>query len=105
MGTTVVNNHKEELFTHIAKERFNPYGLQKGAATYATSGTTMSPSVPSIALRGEWNIGPVLDCYWHFDKTGDQYLGRVLAGMDPNSSNFDVLPPHFKIENPMQDDA
>ena len=97
----VVDNHGEELITQPAKERFNPHSLWKGAATCATSGTTMSPTVLSIACRGEWStVGLVLDCHCHFDKTGDQRLGRVLAGMDPNSSNFDILPPHFKIEIP-----
>ena len=61
--TAVVSRHETELKTHMEVERFNPYGLWKGAATFATSGTTMSPSVPAIARRGEWSIGGVLDCY------------------------------------------
>ena len=97
----VVRNHQEELSTHIQTARFNPYGLRKGAAMFALSATTAAPSVPAIARRGEWSIGKVLDCYWHFNAVGDQYLGRVLAGLDPNSNTFDILPPHWNIQEPM----
>ena len=44
----------------------------------------------------------MLDVYWHFSEPGDHYLGRVLAGLDPNEPEFGVLPPHFNMEeNPM----
>ena len=98
---SVVSRHKEELETHMALSRFNPYGLWKGAATYATSGTLNAPSVPAIARQGEWSVGTVLDCYWHYSQTGDQYLGRVLTGLDPTGSVFDCIPPHFNLDNPM----
>jgi len=68
---------------------------------YAVSGTTAAPSLPSIAQQGEWSMGQVLDVYWHFLKVGDQYLGRVLACLDPNSFEFGSLPPHWNITNPM----
>ena len=45
----VVSRHMDELKTHIQEEQFNPYSLRKGAATFASSGTTMGPSVPSNA--------------------------------------------------------
>jgi hypothetical protein len=43
----------------------------------------------------------VLDLYWHFSEPGDTYLGRCLAGLDPNSADFSVLPAHFSIDDPM----
>ena len=98
---SVVGRHQEELETHMSLSRFNPHGLRKGAATYATSGTTNPPSGTAIARRGEWSVGTVLDCCWHYSQTGDQCLGRVLTGLDPTSSNFDCLPPHFNLDNPM----
>ena len=98
---SVVGRHQEELETHMSPSRFNPHGLQKGAATCATSGTANAPSVPAIARRGEWSAGTVLDCCWHCSQTEDQHLGRVLTGLDPASSNFDCLPPHLNLDNPM----
>ena len=84
--------HKEEVSRYIRKNHFHPYGIHKGTATQATSGTTCPPSTASIANRGEWSLGSVLEVYWHFSEPGDQYLGRVLTGLDPNSANFGVLP-------------
>ena len=98
---SVVSGHKEELETHMSLSGFNLYGLRKGAATCATSGTTSAPSVPAIARRGKWSIGGVIDCCWHFKNEGDQCLGRVLTGLDPTGSNFDCIPPHFNLDNPM----
>jgi len=87
---------------HMKVNKLHPYGLRKGAATHAVSGTTAAPSVPAIARRGEWSMGAVLDCYWHFGSIGDQYLGRILAGLDPNKSSFSILPPHWDLEDPLQ---
>ena len=41
-------------------------------------------------------MGKVFDIYFNFGIAGDCYLGRVLAGLDPNSDTFSILPPHFK---------
>jgi hypothetical protein len=100
----IVGKHQEEIMTHMRQDHLNPYGLRKGAATHAVSGTTASPSIPSIACQGEWSMGPVLDVYWHFASTGDHYLGRILAGLDPNAPDFGVLPPHWTTSNPMGND-
>ena len=40
-------------------------------------------------------MGKVLEVYWKWLKIRDTYLGRCIAGLDPDSENFDVLPPHF----------
>ena len=40
----------------------------------------------------------MLDVYFKFGMGGDQYLGRILAFLNPNKSGFDVLPPHWKNE-------
>ena len=98
----MVEKHRVEVCTLMQYERFNPYGLQKGAAALATSWTTASPSMPSIARRGEWSLGVALDVYWHFSKVGDHYLGRILAGLDPNDVEFGSLPPHFVVANPLE---
>jgi hypothetical protein len=67
----VVAPHIDKLMNHMSHDRFNPYGLRKGAATYAVAGTTVPPPIPSVANRGEWSIGMVLDVYWHFGSVGD----------------------------------
>ena len=100
----MVQPHLDTIKNHMNAEKFNPYGTRKGLATYAVSGMTMPPSIPSIAWHGEWSIGSVLDLYWHFGSVGDQYLGQILAGLDPMSPDFDVLPPHWNMADPISNE-
>ena len=85
----------DKLKEFIRPDHCNPYGLRKGSATHATSGTTAPPPITSIFMRGEWSMGVVQDIYWRYCQVGDQYLGRCMACLDPNSPVFDTLPPHF----------
>jgi len=89
---------------YIHPDHANLHGICKGSGTHALTGTTAPPPVSSIAARGEWSLGRVLDVYWHFSKPGDTYLGRVLAFLCLNSSDFATLPPHFNVDNPMSND-
>lgn len=93
---------RSKISEFIRLDHFDPYGLRKGSSTHASTSTTAPPPVPSIVLRGEWSLGEVLDIYWKWAEAGDQYLGRVLAGFQPNSASFEQLPPHFTVgfENP-----
>jgi hypothetical protein len=90
---------------HIVKNFVRPghanvHGLRKGSSIHVTSGTTCPPPVSSVANRGEWSMGKVLDVYWLFADAGDNYLGRCLAGLDPNNESFASLPPHWREESP-----
>ena len=60
------------------------------------------PPIPSVLMQGEWSLGKVLEVYWKYSMIGDTYLGRCLAGFDPDKPGFGTLPPHFKefTENP-----
>ena len=53
-------------------------------------------------MRGEWSLGKVLEVYWKWSTIGDTYIGRCLAGHNPDNSGFGLLPPHFSegTENP-----
>uniref|UniRef100_A0A6S8STW9 Uncharacterized protein n=1 Tax=Chaetoceros debilis TaxID=122233 RepID=A0A6S8STW9_9STRA len=84
---------KDKISLFIRPDHTNVHGVRKGSATEATS--SPETSLPSVFHRGEWSLGVVLDVYWKFAQKGDQLLGRILAGLDPDSSTFDVLPPHF----------
>ena len=88
----------------IRRDHANAHGIRKGSALFATSGTTCPPSVASIANRGDWSMGAVLDVYWHFSEPGDHFLGRVLTGLDPNKSEFASPPPHFVMEGNLLED-
>ena len=49
-------------------------------------------------------MGAVLDVYWHFAEPGDHFLGRILACLDPNKTEFATFPPHFILEGNLMDD-
>lgn len=101
----MLRSRKTEVMQHMRPDHINPYSLRKGPATHATTETTLGPSLVSVCKRGEWSVGKVLDCYWHFGDAGDRYLGRVLAGLNPNDHSFAILPPHFKEEYMQHEDV
>jgi hypothetical protein len=103
--TALIQANWDRVKAYLRPKHANTHGLRKGSATHATSGTTCPPPIASIANRGEWSLGGVLDLYWHFCEPGDYFLGRVLAGLDPDSSEFVLLPPHWTIDNPMENET
>ena len=52
--------------------------------------------------------GGTRDKYMKFENAGDQYLGRILSGLNTLSPGFAVMPPYFdaktRPENEMVDD-
>ena len=65
------------------------------AVTHAAGATTAAPSIISIVLRAGWSLRGVENRYFRHEAAGDQYLGRILAGLDPTSGEFAILPPWF----------
>ena len=64
-------------------------GLRKGSATHIASATTVPPPIASIASRGNWSLGKVLNVYWQFAEAGDSYLlGRCFVVLIPMTVPF-----------------
>ena len=82
---------------YIRTKHANGYGIRKCSEIEVTSGTTFPPPPSLVSHRGEWSLGTVFDIYWLFSKAGDYYCGRILAGLDPNTAAFEVLPPRFTV--------
>ncbi|KAF1785227.1 hypothetical protein GQ600_11667 [Phytophthora cactorum] len=57
--------------------------------------STGGPSIVRICLHCGWSLGGVQDRYFRYESAGDQYLGRVVAGLPLNRSAFATLPPYF----------
>lgn len=98
-GMLQKGDRSETVRQHCRLDHFNAYGLRKGPASHATSGTTMPPSLPAIAHRGDWSMGAVFDAYFKFMPAGDHYLGQILSGKDPNLASFKDLPPHWTVKS------
>jgi hypothetical protein len=102
--STLINKHKDESAVHIRVDHANTHSIRKGSGTYSQSGTTAPPPATATAGRGEWSLGKVFDLYLFLAEPADTYLGRILAGLDPNKDNFATLPPHFTECDPMHHD-
>ena len=74
------------------------HSIRKGAATFAIAGNTSGPSIVNVCIRCGWTLGHVVERYIHYDGAGDQYVGRVVAGLPLSNSGFACLPPHFPSE-------
>ena len=77
--------------------------MRKGAATYASSGSTACPSATSVHLRAGWTLGGVQDTYLRYQGAGDMFVGRTVCGLPCDSHDFSILPPHFKESTPIID--
>ena len=60
-----------------------------------------APFVSSMTSCGKWSMGKVINVYCHCAKPGDEYLGRVMLGLNSLKPSLKVLS-LFKIENPLQ---
>jgi hypothetical protein len=72
------------------------HSAQKGLCSFAAAGSTVCPPMVSICLQAMWSMGSVKECYLQFEKAGDQYLGRVVSGLDINDVSFAILLPYFE---------
>jgi hypothetical protein len=53
----------DNLQRYARADHANSHGIRKGSATKETLGTTLPPPTSSIAARGEWSLGRILDIY------------------------------------------
>ena len=60
------------------------HSARKGASSHTCAGTTVSPSFVSICLCAMWSMGHAKERYLQDEKEGNQYLGRVVCGLDVN---------------------
>ncbi|ETV87191.1 hypothetical protein H257_02166 [Aphanomyces astaci] len=67
------------------------FGKALKALAHAVLGSTANGTVGTHSIRK----GNVVERYMHYEKAGDQFVGRVVAGLPLNSAGFAQLPPHF----------
>ena len=77
----------------IPYKNVGAYSTRKGSTTFCTSGSTSGPSIIAVCLRAGWSIGPTLERYLRSAQAGDQFCGRVVAGLPQLTKDFSVLPP------------
>jgi hypothetical protein len=99
---TILNKVIEENRDEFARIGVRPgtigtHSARKGAATYAASGCTVSPSMSAICNRAGWKMGGSRDKYVKYESAGDQFLGRVVCGLNPLVQEFALSPPFFNM--------
>ena len=69
----------EELFLRlgVGEGDLGSHSARKGACSFASSGSTVSPPIVSVCLRAMWSMGTVKERYLHYEKAGDQLLCPV----------------------------
>ncbi len=88
----------EGLLDYVRELGFDPksfgtQSLRKGSSTFVSSGTTDAPSQMAINLRAGWTMTKIEKTYFRFERAGDQYVGRTVAGLPIHSAEFSILPP------------
>ena len=51
----------------------------------------------SVYLWAGWSMGTFKENYIHYERAGDQYVSRAVAGLNVNSTDFPVSPPYFSF--------
>jgi len=93
----LLREYLKDSSEEIPVGEYGTHSIRKGSGTYVSSGTTCSPPHAAIAYRGGWPLA-IRDIYLKYEAAGDQYVGRVLCGLNVNDESFAVLPPTFKPE-------
>jgi len=91
---TAVTAHLRSL--GLQPEDLGSHSIRKGAATYCSSGSTHCPSSSAVSERAGWSNGAVFNTYLRYEAAGDAFVGRTITGPPIDSSEFAILPPHFK---------
>ena len=90
----LVKEHSAEIrLMGIDPDDIGVHSIRKGAATYICSGSTCCPSLAAVCNRAGWTMGKVKDTYIQYEAAQDQYVGRVVAGLNVQSHEFAVFPP------------
>lgn len=72
---------------------------RKAGATYCSS-FPGGPGRDAVCQRADWSLGPIRDRYISAINNGnDQFVARVMSGLDIQSPTFATLPPHFSLED------
>ncbi len=84
------------------EDEFCRYGIEdgnlgshsewKGACSFASAESTVSLPIVSICLCAMLSIRSVDEHYLHYEKAGDQYLGRVVSSFNCSQYLFDASP-------------
>ena len=85
-GLTFPKDRAAILNAEMSDVKITEHGVRKGSTV--RSGTAMPVSFSSVAARGEWSMGKVLDVYWaHEEARRAQKEARRAQKAEPRSTS------------------
>ena len=63
----------------VEKGMLGNHSIRKEDITIVATGCTVSTPMASICMRAGWSMGPRKYWYIHYEKAGDQFLGRSVT--------------------------
>ena len=88
---------EEMLACGLTAEDIAAHSTRKGGRSYCAGGSTNGPAFVTIMMRGGWSLEGIDKRYVRFERAGDQYVGRILSGLNVNTADFACLPPFFIV--------
>lgn len=79
----------------VDSKSLGTHSIRKGAISLVSAGYTVSPPMAAICLRATWSIWNVKDRFMHYEKAGDECVGRCVTGISSLSRLFAVSPIYF----------
>ena len=96
----VVKENKDDFARLGVREGdLGSHSCRKGAITLVSAGCTVSPPMAAICLRACWSMGPVKDCYIHYEKARDQFVGRSATGVSSLTKQFALSPVYWELSD------
>ena len=72
------------------------HSIRIGSTLYAGSSSTVNPPFTATSNRSGWGLGNLLPPSPIYDQSNDQYVGRILCGLNNERLSFAILPPRFR---------
>ena len=93
----VVHSERARAHLGVSASKLGKHSGRKAGATYCSS-FPGGPGRDAICQRADWSLGAVRDRYIAAVNNGmDQFVARVMSGLDLQSPSFATLPPHFSL--------
>jgi hypothetical protein len=98
------------VMAQLVEEGLSPSDIgshsnRKGAGTYCSGCNVECPSHVSVCIRCGWKLDGVQGTYLQFAAAGDQHVGRTLVLLPSFRPEFAILPPFFRSDDPVIDQA
>ncbi len=98
--TNMLSDHEDDFSMIVDTASVGTHSWKKGVKSHILAGSTAGPPTSTVLLRSGQSLGQPTQRYIFMVPAGDEYAGRIAAGLNLHESSFMTLPPHFKEITP-----